>query len=87
LSYLIATGDLQGVEGEQFEESGCMDAYTIEKDPTRDVGLRILMGPFKAYDKDNVEADGGPVVDQRRAPGPRRWRTVFQATGTQVSVA
>ena len=31
-----------------------MGDYTIEKDPTRDNGLRILMGPFTKYDKDNV---------------------------------
>jgi rhamnose transport system substrate-binding protein len=31
-----------------------MGEYTIEKDPTRDNGLRILMGPFTKYNKDNV---------------------------------
>ena len=30
--------------------------YTIEKDPTRDKGLRVKMGPFSVYNKDNVEA-------------------------------
>ena len=33
-----------------------MGDYTITKDPTRAKGLRILMGPFSIYDKDNVEA-------------------------------
>ena len=28
----------------------------LEKDPTRDTGLRVLMGPFTVYDKTNVEA-------------------------------
>ena len=28
-----------------------MGDYTITKDPTRDKGLRILMGPFSIYDK------------------------------------
>lgn len=54
-AYLIATGALQGVEGETFE-AGRMGAYTIEKDPTRDAGLRIVMGPFTVYNIDNVEA-------------------------------
>ena len=33
-----------------------MGEYSIEKDPTRDNGLRVLMGPFTIYDKDNVDA-------------------------------
>jgi rhamnose transport system substrate-binding protein len=53
LTYLIATGALQGVEGEQFE-AGRMGTFTIEKDPTRDNGLRVLMGPFTVYNQDNV---------------------------------
>jgi rhamnose transport system substrate-binding protein len=32
-----------------------MGEYTIEKDPTRDNGLRIVMGPFTIYDETNVE--------------------------------
>jgi rhamnose transport system substrate-binding protein len=54
-SYLLATGAIQGTEGEQFE-AGRMGTYSIEKDPTRDAGLRVLMGPFTVYDKTNVEA-------------------------------
>jgi rhamnose transport system substrate-binding protein len=54
LSYLIATGQLEGKEGETFK-AGRMGEYTIEKDPTRDAGLRVLMGPFTVYNKDNVE--------------------------------
>jgi rhamnose transport system substrate-binding protein len=54
-SYLLATGSITGAEGEQFN-AGRMGDYTIEKDPTRDAGLRVLMGPFTVYNKDNVEA-------------------------------
>ena len=55
VSYLLATGAIQGIEGEQFE-AGRMGEYTITKDPTRDAGLRVLMGPFTVYDTTNVEA-------------------------------
>ena len=55
VTYLIATGQLEAAEGESFE-AGRMGTYTIHKDPTRDQGLRVLMGPFTVYDKDNVEA-------------------------------
>jgi rhamnose transport system substrate-binding protein len=54
-SYMLATGAITGAEGEQFN-AGRMGDYTIEKDPTRDAGLRVLMGPFTVYNKDNVEA-------------------------------
>jgi rhamnose transport system substrate-binding protein len=55
VTYLIATGQIQGVEGESFE-AGRMGPYTIEKDPTREAGLRVLMGPFTVYNAENVEA-------------------------------
>ncbi len=55
-TYLLATGQIKGEVGETFT-AGRMGKYTIEKDPTRDVGLRVLMGPFKVYDKTNVEAE------------------------------
>jgi rhamnose transport system substrate-binding protein len=42
------------VEGEQFA-AGRMGAFTIEKDPTRDNGLRVLMGPFTVYNAENVQ--------------------------------
>ena len=54
-SYLIATGQMEGKLGDTFE-AGRMGTYTIEKDPTRENGNRILMGPFTVYNKDNVEA-------------------------------
>ena len=57
VSYLLATGAIQGVEGERFE-AGRLGEYEITKDPTRpDVdALRVLMGPFTVYNIDNVEA-------------------------------
>jgi rhamnose transport system substrate-binding protein len=54
-TYLLASGAIKGEVGERFE-AGRMGTYTIEKDPTRDNGLRVLMGPFTVYDKTNVEA-------------------------------
>jgi rhamnose transport system substrate-binding protein len=54
LAYGLATGQLEGVEGESFE-AGRMGTFTIEQDPTRDSGLRVLMGPFTVYNADNVQ--------------------------------
>jgi rhamnose transport system substrate-binding protein len=56
VSYLLATGAIEGQEGETFV-AGRMGEYTITEDPTRpDVeALRVLMGPFTVYNKDNVE--------------------------------
>ena len=53
---MVATGAIKGAEGESFH-AGRMGDYTITKDPTRSAGLRVLMGPFKIYDKTNVEAE------------------------------
>ena len=56
-SYLLGTGQIQGTEGEKFT-AGRMGEFTITKDPTRPTvsALRVLMGPFTVYNKDNVEA-------------------------------
>ncbi len=54
-TYLIATGQMEAAPGVTFE-AGRMGTYTIETDPTRDAGLRVLMGPFTVYDASNVEA-------------------------------
>ncbi len=54
-TYLIASGQMAPAEGVMFE-AGRMGTYTITKDPTRDAGLRVLMGPFTVYDASNVEA-------------------------------
>lgn len=60
VSYLLGTGQLEGVEGESFT-AGRLGDYTITKDPTRpDVdALRVLMGPFTVYNIDNVEEAAG----------------------------
>ena len=52
-AHAIATGELTAEEGATFE-AGRMGEYTIEVDPTRDNGLRIVMGPFTVYDESNV---------------------------------
>ena len=54
-AYALSTGAVKAEEGQKFK-AGRMGEYTITKDPTRAKGLRILMGPFTIYDKDNVEA-------------------------------
>ena len=54
-TYMLATGAIQGKDGESYE-AGRMGKYTITKDPTRKNGLRVLMGPFTIYNKDNFEA-------------------------------
>jgi rhamnose transport system substrate-binding protein len=56
VSYALATEAIEGMEGETFN-AGRMGTYTIEKDPTRDEGLRVLMGPFSVYTAENVEAE------------------------------
>ncbi len=62
LTYNLAVGNITAEEGQTFE-AGRMGSYTIEKDPTRDAGLRVLMGPFTVYNASNVEAAaGGEVV-------------------------
>ena len=55
VTYLVASGQMDAAEGVTFE-AGRMGNYTIEKDPTRDEGLRVLMGPFTVYNAANVEA-------------------------------
>jgi rhamnose transport system substrate-binding protein len=45
---------MEAAPGVTFE-AGRMGTYTIETDPTRDNGLRVLMGPFTVYDASNVE--------------------------------
>jgi rhamnose transport system substrate-binding protein len=53
VTYGLATGQIEAKEGTKFK-AGRKGEYTIEKDPTRDAGLRVLMGPFTKYDKTNV---------------------------------
>ncbi|MEZ4709869.1 MAG: substrate-binding domain-containing protein [Caldilineaceae bacterium] len=54
-THALATGQITAEEGQSFD-AGRMGSFTIEKDPTRDAGLRVLMGPFTVYNADNVEA-------------------------------
>ena len=65
VSYLIANGQLKGEVGERFE-AGRMGTYAIEKDPTRANGLRVLMGPFTIYNKDNIDAAAGPLTGEAK---------------------
>ena len=60
-AYMLATGQIQGKEGESFV-AGRMGPYTITKDPTRPNtnALRILMGPFTLYNKDNIDKAVNP---------------------------
>jgi rhamnose transport system substrate-binding protein len=53
VTYGIATGQIEAAPGATFN-AGRMGTYTIETDPTRDAGLRVLMGPFTVYNADNV---------------------------------
>jgi rhamnose transport system substrate-binding protein len=53
-TYGIATGQIEAAEGQSFT-AGRMGEYTIETDPTRDAGLRIVMGPFTVYTEENID--------------------------------
>lgn len=53
VTYGLATGQIEAADGASFS-AGRMGDYTIETDPTRDAGLRVLMGPFTVYNADNV---------------------------------
>lgn len=53
VAYGLATGQITAEDGVSFT-AGRMGEYTIETDPTRDAGLRVLMGPFSVYDETNV---------------------------------
>jgi len=54
-AYALTTGAIKAEEGQSFK-AGRLGNYTIHKDPTRKAGLRVLMGPFSIYDRNNVEA-------------------------------
>ncbi len=77
-TYLIATGQMEAKEGVQFK-AGRMGTYTITKDPTRDQGLRVLMGPFTKYTKDNVESGGA-------APAPAPAAVIEAKPGQSVDM-
>ncbi len=54
VAYGLATGQIEAAEGQSFA-AGRMGEYTITADPTRDAGLRVLMGPFTVYNADNLD--------------------------------
>jgi rhamnose transport system substrate-binding protein len=54
-TYGIATGQIEAADGQTFT-AGRMGDYTIETDPTRDAGLRIVMGPFTVYTEENIDS-------------------------------
>jgi rhamnose transport system substrate-binding protein len=53
VAYGIATEQITAEEGTTFV-AGRMGEYEITADPTRDSGLRVLMGPFTVYDESNI---------------------------------
>jgi len=55
VAYGLATDQITAEPGVTFN-AGRLGTYTIEEDPTRDNGLRVLMGPFTVYDASNVGA-------------------------------
>lgn len=60
VAYGLATDQITATEGVTFE-AGRMGTYTIEVDPTRDNGLRVLMGPFTVYNADNIGESAAPA--------------------------
>ena len=60
-TYLVASGQMKPAAGVKFV-AGRMGTYTITKDPTRPKtnALRILMGPFSVYNKDNIDKAVSP---------------------------
>ena len=54
VTYLLATDAMEAEAGVTFT-AGRMGEYTIEEDPTREGGLRVLMGPFSLYNEDNFD--------------------------------
>jgi rhamnose transport system substrate-binding protein len=52
VAYGIATEQIAAEEGATFV-AGRMGEYEITADPTRDAGLRVLMGPFSKYNAEN----------------------------------
>jgi rhamnose transport system substrate-binding protein len=74
VTYGIATEQITAEEGVTFN-AGRMGTYTIEADPTRDNGLRVLMGPFSVYNADNIGESAGTEPAGTEAAGT-------EATGT-----
>ena len=79
VSYGIATDQIVAEEGATFN-AGRMGTYTIEVDPTRDNGLRVLMGPFTVYTADNIGDPAEPAGTE--AAGTEAAGTEATATTT-----
>ena len=84
-TYLIATDALQPIEGASFD-AGRMGTYTIEKDPTRENGLRVVMGPFLIYNKSNISLDPLEMLNNA-ASAPDDEQPVASATVTPKPTA
>ncbi len=54
VGYMLATDQIKGEVGESFV-AGRMGEYTIEEDPNREGGKRVLMGPFSLYNAENFD--------------------------------
>jgi rhamnose transport system substrate-binding protein len=52
VAYGLATEQIEAAEGTTFV-AGRMGEYEITADPTREAGLRVLMGPFSVYNAEN----------------------------------
>ena len=68
VSYLLASGQITGEVGESFV-AGRMGEYTIEEDPNREGGKRVLMGPFSLYTADNFDEWAGGAEEEEAAEG------------------
>ena len=54
VTYGIATGQIEAEEGGSSRPAAWASTRS-RADPTRDNGLRVLMGPFTVYNETNVE--------------------------------
>ena len=60
--YLLATGAIKGVAGENFS-AGRMGNYTIQQDAS-DAGTYVLMGPFTVFNAKNIDQYVTPATPQ-----------------------
>jgi ABC-type Fe3+/spermidine/putrescine transport system ATPase subunit len=54
LTYLLATDQMEAEAGVMFE-AGHLGVLTVEEDPTREGGLRVLMGPWSVFSAENYD--------------------------------
>ena len=54
ITYLLATDQMEAEAGVMFE-AGRMGTYTIEEDPTREGGLRVLMRSWSVFSSENYD--------------------------------